>query len=82
MSNQIKDKQADNEMWRREVDQKMARLMNLRDTLPQEVMEKINVSFKKRKFFRLYLKIYTINEKITALRQECMKFSQEENFRT
>jgi len=26
-------------MWRREVDQKMARLMNLRDTLPQEVID-------------------------------------------
>jgi hypothetical protein len=24
-------------MWRREVDQKMARLMTMRDTLPQEV---------------------------------------------
>jgi hypothetical protein len=33
----VKDKQTDNDMWRREVDQKMARLMNLRDTLPQEV---------------------------------------------
>ncbi|CAF4002072.1 unnamed protein product [Rotaria magnacalcarata] len=62
LSNQIRDKQADNEMWRREVDQKMARLMNLRDTLPQE--------------------IYSLNEKLTSVRQECMKFSQEENFRT
>jgi hypothetical protein len=36
----MRDKQADNDMWRREVDQKMARLMNLRDTLPQEVESK------------------------------------------
>jgi len=33
----MRDKQVDNDMWRREVDQKMARLLNLRDTLPQEV---------------------------------------------
>ncbi|CAF0729266.1 unnamed protein product [Rotaria sordida] len=62
LANQIRDKHADQDMWRREVDQKMARLMNLRDTLPQE--------------------IYNLNEKISAIRQECMKFSQEENFRT
>jgi hypothetical protein len=33
----MRDKQADHDMWRRDVDQKMARLMSLRDTLPQEV---------------------------------------------
>ena len=39
IANQVKEKQADNEMLRREVDQKMTRLMNLRDTLPQEVID-------------------------------------------
>ncbi len=29
-----------------------------------------------------FLQIHSMNEKITATRQECMKFSQEENFRT
>lgn len=33
----MRDKQADIDMWRRDVDQKVARLMSLRDTLPQEV---------------------------------------------
>jgi hypothetical protein len=32
-------------MWRREVDQKMARLMTLRDTLPQEVKNKFSKNF-------------------------------------
>lgn len=34
-------------MWRREVDQKMARLMNLRDTMPQEVKITRRISFRK-----------------------------------
>jgi hypothetical protein len=33
----MRDKQTDNEMWRRDVDQKMVRLMSIRETLPQEV---------------------------------------------
>ena len=33
----MRDKQTDLDMWRRDVDQKMVRLMNLRETMPQEV---------------------------------------------
>ncbi|CAF1313628.1 unnamed protein product [Adineta steineri] len=62
ISNQIRDKQTDNDMWRRDVDQKMVRLMNLRETLPQE--------------------IFNLNEKVSATRQECMKFCQDEHFKT
>ncbi|UJR33422.1 hypothetical protein I4U23_020867 [Adineta vaga] len=37
MTNQMRDKQTDIDMWRRDVDQKMVRLMSLRETMPQEV---------------------------------------------
>ncbi|CAF0728722.1 unnamed protein product [Adineta ricciae] len=37
LSNQMRDKQTDLDMWRRDVDQKMVRLMNLRETMPQEI---------------------------------------------
>ena len=40
----MREKQSDQDMWRREVDQKMARLMNLREGLPKEVGE-TNVLF-------------------------------------
>jgi len=37
-------------MWRRDIDQKMARLMNLRDTLPQEVEDTEEFCFLKNEF--------------------------------
>lgn len=44
MTHQLREKQADQDLWRREVDQKMARLMNLRESLPKEVRRKIETN--------------------------------------
>ncbi|CAF4494483.1 unnamed protein product, partial [Didymodactylos carnosus] len=58
----MREKHSDQDLWKREVDQKLSRLTTMRDTLPQE--------------------IFNLSEKLSYTRKECMKFSQDEDFKT
>ncbi|CAF1587199.1 unnamed protein product, partial [Didymodactylos carnosus] len=62
LQTQMREKNGEQELWKREVEQKLSRLITMRDTIPQD--------------------IFNLNEKLTSTRQECMKYSQDENFKT
>ncbi|CAF0795309.1 unnamed protein product [Didymodactylos carnosus] len=62
LQSQMREKHSDQDLWKREVDQKLSRLTTMRDTLPQE--------------------IFNLSEKLSYTRKECMKFSQDEDFKT